>query len=365
METHTTLQRCSGECLTMMRITAQQERGSLSGRQRFVFVAALLLVTSHFSLAYISETAPFLDLRAFAAGLTGNPFQERALMAWLLHGASRFDSPHLEQVLHRLLPAMGAAFNETTVVLLAVVWFSMAASIIFTRETLIKLTGDPLFSSWAAFLVPYMAYFTYILNFGPHFLLPYDLPSLFFFSTGFYFLVTRRPLALIPLITIATLNRETTIFLIVFYLCYELPRRADSHKRSAVFARAAAMLMAWLAMRLIVFHLYGKNPSTPGSRIAELHLWQNLGFLAKPQHWPAFASIFGFTLPIVIAARRYLEPNLRCGLIGVALWFAVMLFVGVLIEIRIFGELISYMSIALGVILYRWWTTRTDARVAM
>jgi hypothetical protein len=117
-------------------------------------------------------------------------------------------------------------------------------------------------------------------------------------------------------------------------------------------------------MRLIVLHLYGHNPVAASSRIADLKLWQNLGFLVKPQHWPAFASIFGFTLPLVIVRRRYLEPGfLRRGLIVVALWFVLMLFVGVLIEIRIFGELISYMSVAVGVILRRWLTAREAAPI--
>jgi hypothetical protein len=124
------------------------------------------------------------------------------------------------------------------------------------------------------------------------------------------------------------------------------------------------MLAAWVAMRLLVLHLYGHNPVAASSRIADLKLWQNLGFLVKPQHWPAFASIFGFTLPLVIVRRRYLEPGfLRRGLIVVALWFVLMLFVGVLIEIRIFGELISYMSVAVGVILRRWLTARGAAPI--
>jgi hypothetical protein len=342
----------------------QSGRDSLSPRQRFAFVAALLLVTSHFSLAYISEAAPFLSLRAFAAGLESQPFQERALTAWLLRGANQFDSQQFEDGLHRLLPAMGAAFDETNLVLLIIAWLSMAASIVVTRETLIRLTGDAHFSSWAAFLVPYMAYFTYILNFGPHFLLPYDLPSLFFFCAGFYLLVTRRALLLIPLVAVATLNRETSLFLIVFYLVFELSRQDGQKNRAAVFAYAAGMLAAWVAMRLIVLHLYGHNPVAASSRIADLKLWQNLGFLVKPQHWPAFASIFGFTLPLVIVRRRYLEPGfLRRGLIVVALWFVLMLFVGVLIEIRIFGELISYMSVAVGVILRRWLTAREAAPI--
>jgi hypothetical protein len=132
--------------------------------------------------------------------------------------------------------------------------------------------------------------------------------------------------------------------------------------RAAVLAHAAGMLTAWIAMRLIVLHLYGHNPVAVGS--AGLKLRQNLGFLVKPQHWPAFASAFGFTWPVAIVCRRYLAPGfLRGRLIVVALWFLLMLFVGVLIEIRIFGELISYMSVAVGVILHRWLSARDAARV--
>jgi hypothetical protein len=67
---------------------------------------------------------------------------------------------------------------------------------------------------------------------------------------------------------------------------------------------------------------------------------------------------------VVLVSRRYLAPAfLRGGLMVIALWFLLMLFVGVLIEIRIFGELISYMSVAVGVILHRWLTAREAARV--
>ena len=95
------------------------------------------------------------------------------------------------------------------------------------------------------------------------------------------------------------------------------------------------------------------------------HRHQHLEFLVKPQHWPAFARIFGFSLPVVLVCHRWLQPNyLRRELMVVALWFVLMLFVGVLIEIRIFGELISYMSVALGVILYRRLLLRNDAAIA-
>lgn len=330
------------------------DRAKLTLRQRLTFLAALLLVTSHFSLAYISETAPFLPLDAFAAGRVSQPFQERALTAWMLRGASRFDSLQFEALLHRMLPALGPAFNQAMLVLFLAAWLSIMASILLTRASLTRLTGDAIFSSWAAFLVPYMGYFTYILNFGPHFLLPYDLPSLCFFCAGLNLVIARQPLVLVPLIALATLNRETAIFLIIFYLLFEPPRGNEARRSRAMWVYAAGMLVTWATMRAIVLHVYAHNPVDGGSRIADLKLWQNVGFLVRPQHWPAFASIFGFTLPIVIAYRRYIEPAfLRRGLFAVALWFVLMLVVGVLIEIRIFGELIGYMSLVLGVMIHR------------
>ena len=64
-----------------------------------------------------------------------------------------------------------------------------------------------------------------------------------------------------------------------------------------------------------------------------------------------------------IALHSHYEPE-HYHLPHQGLWFVLMLFVGVLIEIRIFGELISYMSVALGVILYRRLSLRDDAAIA-
>jgi hypothetical protein len=312
-----------------------------------------VLVASHFSLAYIADTTSFLSLPRFAAGMERQPFQERALTAWLLRGVLRFDGPVAEERIHHLLPALGSSFTLASMTLLLLCWASMAGAILLTRLSVLRLTSDHTFSLCAAFLPPYMAYFTYILYYGPHFLLPYDLPALFFFCLGMYLILCGRSAALVPLMAVATLNRETAIFLAVFYVLFRWDSGASRRRRIEICLWASAMALTWVAMRAIVLGLYGHNPHEGRLGSAQLHLWQNLGFLFKPQHWPALLSTFGFALPLVLVRARLIRPaGLRRGLIAVGLWFTLMLVVGVVIEIRIYGELISYVALATAAILY-------------
>ena len=60
-----------------------------------------------------------------------------------------------------------------------------------------------------------------------------------------------------------------------------------------MLAYAAGMLAAWISMRLFVLHLYGHNPVAAATRLADVKLWQNLGFLVKPQHWPVLPASSG------------------------------------------------------------------------
>ena len=70
--------------MTQTPVSYQGSR--LTRRQRITFLVALILVASHFSLAYISEAAPFLSLRAFAAGKTEADYPDSS--TWIA------DAPH-------------------------------------------------------------------------------------------------------------------------------------------------------------------------------------------------------------------------------------------------------------------------------
>ena len=82
----------------------------------------------------------------------------------------------------------------------------------------------------------------------------------------------------------------------------------------------------------------------------EIHLGQNLVSILKPFQWPLLASLFGFTLPVLFALRdRIGDARLRNSLLVLLpLWAIAMLVVGVVVEVRIFGELIAPVALGRG-----------------
>jgi hypothetical protein len=74
---------------------------------------------------------------------------------------------------------------------------------------------------------------------------------------------------------------------------------------------------------------------------------QNLSFFVLPQAWPQMLGGCCYLLPIVVLFRRDLrDPRLRAWLWVLPAWFGFMFVYGILIETRIFGELIPYVAVA-------------------
>jgi hypothetical protein len=74
-------------------------------------------------------------------------------------------------------------------------------------------------------------------------------------------------------------------------------------------------------------------------------LYLNLATLLCPIAWPQLLSAAAFLWPLPILYRRFItDPTLRAWLWLPAAWLGLMLFYGLLIESRIFGELIPYFA---------------------
>ncbi len=333
-------------------------------RQRLLFTAAVLAVSLHFALSYLSRAEPFLDIGAFAHGRASLPFQNRALTGWVLRGAMALDGSGTEGGVHAGLGhfhwSYGGQTTTVTAVLFLLAFASMVAVLTSTRASLQRLTGDAVFASCACFLAAYMAYFNYILSPDAHFLLPYDLPSLAFFSAALWLMLAGRIGWYYLVFLLACLNRETALFLVLFFAVLEGTRgdRKPEGRRGRLAAQVALQVGIWVGVRLWMRQLYGHNPVEAGSGLFEIKLGQNLGFLVRPQHWPTLLSNFGFLLPVVLWYRKRIpHAGLRRGLPIVGLWFAGMMVVGVIIEIRVFGELISYVSLLVALLA---WTALED-----
>lgn len=291
----------------------------------------------------------FLSLQQYAAGQAKLPYQYRALVAWILHGFVALPgflrvAGHVS-FLHRDPYLLG---------LLIVVFFSLLGSVLATRGSIYLLTGKERYSFWSSLILVYLAYFTLSLSYGLNYVLPYDVPSLFFFCLGILLLLKRNYWIYYPVFCLAVMNRETAAFLTVFCIVCEWFRWRQEGLAARIFRRIAphvvVQLVIWIAIKLELMRLYGHNPSdTTANPLVALKLFFNLRELVKPQQWPLLASVFGFLFPaLLLGARKIRDRRIFYGCaIILPLWFAAMMVVAVIVEIRVFNELNAFVAIAL------------------
>jgi hypothetical protein len=318
------------------------------------------MASAHFSLSYGWNNRPFLSLQRYAAGHESVPFQARVLVAWIFR---IFANKAITIALAAHMPY--PLRDPYLLVQLAVNFLALFGAIAFTRGSISSLTGDKNFSRWAAFLVAYMAYFNLVLLYGLSYTLPYDLSSLFFFAGCLYFILRRSWLWFYPFFILGTFNRETICFVMVFYVIWALSSMPSNPKqetknavRMMVILHCCAQLVLWTGIKIYLHHIFSGNPHENGGRgIFVPHLAYNLREIMKPQQWPLLLSNFGFMLPVLISQRAWIGNKgiARACAIILPLWLALMFYVGVIVEIRIFTELIALVSIAIALIVFHRW----------
>ncbi|QHN04149.1 hypothetical protein FTO74_12805 [Granulicella sp. WH15] len=329
-------------------------RDAGSTRQLIVWRIVLVLICTHFALDYDAHR-DYLNLSTYMQGLAKTPFQYRVLPMYILRifanlPATARIATHLPPLLH----------DPRQLVQTGIVLFSMLGAVLATFHTLVLLTADREFSRWFSLLVVYMAYFNLAPGWGLDYTLPYDTPSLFFFCLGVYFVVSQRTWAFYLLLPFAALNRETSCFLTLFFLiwswCKSSRQRPTQRQLAILSAHALVQLFIWGAIKAWLSHRYAANPSEGalGSSTILFRLRYNLPELAKPQQWPVLLSTFGFTLPALWAGRHWIRNKgitWTCAIL-IPAWFAGMMMVGVITEIRIFSELTAFIVPALALIVH-------------
>ena len=79
----------------------------------------------------------------------------------------------------------------------------------------------------------------------------------------------------------------------------------------------------------------------------------NVAALVSPQQWPLFASVFAFTIPLLIARRRDIADRaVRVGtFVTLGVFTASIVLVGVITEVRVFADMIPVVSVAVAAII--------------
>ncbi len=304
-----------------------------------------VMATIQFAWCYLWLTRPYVNTSMYEAGTERMPFQGRCLMMlpmrwshtsrtlqWLTHpfAFSRFWFPRPVQP--EVL--MQAAINVCC--LLIAGYFTTRIYKASSQRRLLTLAIYPLM------LVACAA--TFVMHTVQNFRFLYDLPSLAFFSAAMYLIYFRKHWGwFVALFLVATVNRETTLLLLPLYMIDSAVVRgklrwSETFRPRTMFV-VIPLLAFWAAWQMFIRHHFAHNASEFYPRLN----W-NVKSILVPQAWPQMLSACGYLLLFVVAMRRRIpDPRLRAWLWLVPCWSAFMFSFGILIETRVFGELIPFV----------------------
>jgi hypothetical protein len=322
-------------------------------RKRILIRLIYLLATIQFAWCYFWLTRPYVNTRLYEMGLERMPFQGRMLMMMpmrLAHASFVLDwVAEFFKLSHFWFPQpvhpevlIQAAIN--VICLLSAGYFTTKIYQASSRQGWLTPIVYPLL------LIACAA--TYMMHTVQNFRFIYDLPSLAFFSAAMYLIYFRKHWGFFAaLFVVATINRETTLLLLPLYMINEAVERGEF--RWPLLLRTRTLLVAlplaafWGAWQIFVRHLFAHNPSEFYPRIG----W-NVKSLLVPQAWPQLLSTSAYLLLFVaLTWRRISDSRLRAWVLILPIWFVFMFTFGILIETRVFGELIPFLVCATALIL--------------
>ena len=304
-----------------------------TARINLVFFIAALILSLHSVPYELRVCFPPPDHgsdspEALVAGTASTPYQYRVLLPWVVRGA-------LE--LHLIRPesqmAVFAGIQTLALLLLGFVF----------RRFLSRFITDPVLASVMALTIYAVLPFNYFNL--PYY--PYDIPSVLLFTVGLLLIYDRRWRWFFPLFVIATLNRETSIFLAVataFVLFDQIPFATLS-------SIVGSQLAIWSVIKAFLWIVYQQN-RWMGYGLYQFQLKVNAATL---WNYPikgviALATWGCLWLAVVIWHRRIHDAFLKRTLWTVPVFIAGMMFAGFVIELRIYGEVLPIVLAAFWVV---------------
>jgi hypothetical protein len=299
-----------------------------------------------FALNY-SATRSLYPLELYAAGQADVPC--RMLTVLLMQAARHV--PGMDKVA-AYAPVANHSVNALVILLLA--FFGMLTAVWATGKTMEALGVDRKFSSWTRLLVVIVSFFNLTPAWGLNYTVPYDVPALAFCAVGVWLIVSGRLGWFYPLLCVATLNRETSCFLVLFFVVWTSIQRKDRpHAYRFLTLHAAAMTALWLVAKLAPTHIFHGHAFSASNSLLIQRLIFNAKELFKPQQWPVLVSVCGFTLPLLWLGRRWIRHRAFALATGVTLvcWLGGVVAQGIIVELRVFGEWAAWVCPMLGLMI--------------
>jgi hypothetical protein len=292
------------------------------------------------------------DLQMLLDGTGHRPYQLRALVPLV----DRYLAAGLAAAHVRPLPVyVSSQLMLTNLLEAQVVFFVEAvllvALVMYVWHYLNLLLRNEVTSFMSSLLVLAVLPFHYMYGGFPIFY-PYDTASILVFVLGLIFLLEKKTLPFYLLLLVGTCNRETTIFLVLLHVLVNWKTSA----RSWIALHLGAQTLLWIAVKLLLSYAYQDNTGD----LLQIHAWKNVQriFFATETAtagglygWVTLATVFGFLWVPVLLFRQWIRNDfVRSTLLVIPFFAAGMMAVGVITEIRIFGELIPVVLSAFALI---------------
>ena len=282
-------------------------------------VAAYYFTQLRFELGHEYPRVSYAALSDFTAPL---PFQARVLIPALI----RFTGSLLGG---QVAPNLVARIFDYFAIVLAVIGFRR-----YLRAWL-----SPYSCSFGAILLYLPLLFHYFFTPpGQRILYPYDLPALAFIIWGLVLGRERNWKFYYPLFFFACLNRETACLLTLGHTAASLNR----WQIPGWWPHLTAQFLIWCGCWVGLRYLFLGNPGV----IFEESFAVNILRLSSSSSWVLLASSFGYQWALIIVFWRRIPAYLKKQLITVPFLLSLMVFVGNIDELRVYGELVPYVAAA-------------------
>jgi hypothetical protein len=298
-----------------------------------VFFAAAVILSLHSVPYQLTACYPPPDHgddspSALAAGVASTPYQYRVLVPWIVRAAVEMHLIRPESEM-----AMFVGLQVVALILLAFVF----------RRYLSLFITDRVLTSVMALSVYAILPFNYFNL--PYY--PYDVPSVVFFTLGLILIHDRNWVWFYPLFAIATLNRETSIFLTVVTVFVLFDQY--SWRKLAVLVGSQAAI--WVVIKAALWVLYQRN-RWMGYGLYEYQFKVNVATLLNfpVKGLIALATWGCLWLAVLIWYPRITDMFLRRNLWTVPVFVAAMFVAGFVIELRIYGEVLPIVLAAAWVV---------------
>lgn len=304
-----------------------------------------LLATVQIVTCYIRDVPSYLRPSRYENGAAHMPFQGRLMMMFLLrwaHGSATWIT--LANGLSRFAPWLLPHCTPEAVLQLFVDTVCIAVTGVIATRLYQASSRDQLLLQLIYPLVLVMCATMYILHTTQNLRFYYDLPSMMFFSVGLYLIYFQKhPALFAAAFLVGTINRETTLFLLLFFVLARLAQDREISFRNLRDRQLWVVIplgFVWLGWHIWIGWLFRQNVFECAPKF-----FLNLALVFIPWTWPQLVGAGCYLFPVIFLFRRSIQDStMRMWLWALPAWFTVMFFYGILVETRIFGELIAYLA---------------------